>query len=270
MHVLLAGEPLAGGPVPGGPVPAEPAMDAWLPGDGADASRAGALQPDALQPGAPSARRVRWAPDRRAVAMVAIAVLVAAVATIWWVLSSRPRQIAVQSAGPGGDTATVAVGSASPLVGAAGSPTRSATHASAAPVVVDVAGKVRRPGVYELAAGSRVIDALRAAGGVRHGVSTTTLNLAARVSDGEQVVVGAAGAGLPGPAGSGSPATATVPLNTATLQQLETLPGVGPVLAQRILDWRTQHGQFNSVSQLDEVSGIGPATFADLRGRVTL
>lgn len=147
---------------------------------------------------------------------------------------------------------------------------------------MDVAGKVRRPGIYRLPAGSRVDDALRAAGGAQPGVSTAALNLAARLSDGEQIVVsvpglaatagGAPGApGTAGPSsGSQSDGSATVSLNSATLEQLESLPGVGPVLGQHILDWRAQHGRFTSVDQLRDVSGIGEVKFAALKPRVTL
>jgi competence protein ComEA len=143
-------------------------------------------------------------------------------------------------------------------------------------VLVDVEGKVRRPGLYRLPNGARVADALAAAGGARPRVSTVSLNLAARVTDGQQVVVGSAGS----PAAPGSPvagggatsstAPAPVSLNAATLEQLETLPGVGPVLAQHILDWRAEHGGFASVDQLNDVSGIGDITFANLHDLVTL
>ncbi|WP_406267794.1 ComEA family DNA-binding protein [Streptomyces sp. NBC_00191] len=140
-------------------------------------------------------------------------------------------------------------------------------------VVVDVSGKVRRPGVHRLPAGSRVADALRAAGGVRAGTDLTGLNRARVLMDGEQVVVGVAvppglpatgsGPGAPGPAGAQS--AGPVSLNSATVEQLDTLPGVGPVLAQHIVDYRTQHGGFRSVDELREVNGIGDRRFADLQ-----
>ena len=140
-------------------------------------------------------------------------------------------------------------------------------------VVVDVSGKVRRPGVHRLPAGSRVADALRAAGGVRAGTDLTGLNRARVLMDGEQVVVGVAAApGLPatgsgpgGPGPAGAQPTGPVSLNSATVEQLDTLPGVGPVLAQHIVDYRTQHGGFRSVDELREVNGIGDRRFADLQ-----
>ncbi|WP_436849210.1 helix-hairpin-helix domain-containing protein [Streptomyces atriruber] len=157
---------------------------------------------------------------------------------------------------------------------------------AAGAIVVDVSGKVRRPGVHRLPAGSRVADALRAAGGVRPGTETDDLNRARFLVDGEQVVVGgpsmAAGAGAGAGAGTGSPgtgvgagagpagaaATGPVGLNTATAEQLDELPGVGPVLAQHILDYRAEHGGFRSVEELREVNGIGDRRFADLQDLV--
>lgn len=164
---------------------------------------------------------------------------------------------------------------------ASGAPSVAGT--ATAEIVVDVSGKVREPGIRRLPAGSRVADALRAAGGVRPGTDTTGLNRARFLVDGEQVVVGApagaAGAAggsagaAGGAAGSGGSApgagpAAPVSLNTATVDQLDTLPGVGPVLAQHIVDYRTQHGGFRSVDELREVNGIGERRFADLRNLV--
>ncbi|MEU1350225.1 ComEA family DNA-binding protein [Streptomyces sp. NPDC005776] len=141
-------------------------------------------------------------------------------------------------------------------------------------VVVDVSGKVRRPGIHRLPTGARVADALRVAGGARPGVNLDNLNRARVLTDGEQIIVGAppgqapaggtAGGGTGGGPGPTAPA-GPVSLNTATVDQLDTLPGVGPVLAQHIVDYRAQHGGFRSVDELREVNGIGDRRFADLR-----
>jgi competence protein ComEA len=144
------------------------------------------------------------------------------------------------------------------------------------PLYVDVAGKVRRPGLRRLPTGSRVADAVRAAGGALPDVDTSTLNLARVLVDGEQILVGAPAPPSPGatpsaPATGGGTGIASAPtptpisLSTATLEQLDTLPGVGPVLAQHILDYRTQHNGFTSVDQLRDVTGIGDRRFADLK-----
>ncbi|WP_432071685.1 helix-hairpin-helix domain-containing protein [Streptomyces wuyuanensis] len=138
-------------------------------------------------------------------------------------------------------------------------------------IVVDVSGKVRRPGVLRLPAGSRVADALRAAGGVKTGTDLTGLNRARVLMDGEQVVVGVpqppggAVPGAPGLTGGGAPGAGPLSLSTATAEQLDTLPGVGPVLAQHIVDYRTEHGGFRSVDELREVTGIGDRRFEDLQ-----
>jgi competence protein ComEA len=134
-------------------------------------------------------------------------------------------------------------------------------------VVVDVVGAVRRPGLYRLAQGSRIADALTRAGGATAKADLAQVNLAAPLADGEQVVVPRRGA-VPAPgAGSASGASdaAPVQLSTATLEQLDSLPGVGPVTAQKILDYRQEHGAFQSVDELDAVSGIGPKRLEQLR-----
>ncbi|MFC4896680.1 helix-hairpin-helix domain-containing protein [Streptosporangium amethystogenes subsp. fukuiense] len=138
-------------------------------------------------------------------------------------------------------------------------------------LTVHVTGKVRRPGVITLPGGSRVADAVRAAGGVRGAAATGSLNLARRLVDGEQIVVGSAGPAVavaPAPVDPADPATAVVDLNTATIEQLEGLPGVGEVLARRITEYRAAHGGFRAVEQLRDVSGIGDRKYAEMRDRV--
>jgi competence protein ComEA len=141
-------------------------------------------------------------------------------------------------------------------------------------LLVHVVGAVRRPGLYRLPEGSRVADALRRAGGARERAALELVNLASPVADGQQVVVphaGEAEASEPSPAGQGGAAPPQpVLLNSATLEELDTLPGVGPITAQKILDYRTEHGAFGSVEELDAVPGIGPATLAELTPLVGL
>ena len=147
------------------------------------------------------------------------------------------------------------------------------TGLPAARVVVDVVGAVRRPGLYRLEQGTRIADAVARAGGATGKADLSMVNLAAPLADGEQVVVpkhgaGAAAAGA-GAAGAGAAATTgPVHLSTATLEQLDSLPGIGPVTAQKILDYRTKHGAFTSVDELDAVPGIGPSRMDQLQDLV--
>ncbi len=136
-------------------------------------------------------------------------------------------------------------------------------------VVVDVTGAVRRPGVYRLPVGARVTDAIARAGGAAGDAALEAINLAARLSDGQQVLVPEAGPGG-APAVAAGPAAAEGPisLGSATVEQLETIDGIGPVTAGDILEFRDQHGGLSSVDQLDQVSGIGPATMEALRDRL--
>jgi len=133
--------------------------------------------------------------------------------------------------------------------------------------VVHVAGAVRRPGVYELGPGARVQDAVRRAGGARHGANLDAVNLAARVADGQQIIVPAAGA-APAADGTGEAPSAPVSLGSATLEQLQTLDGVGPATAQKIVAYRTEHGGFRSVDDLANVAGIGPKKLAAIKPHV--
>lgn len=272
-----------------------------VPPDAASVAEAAAAWADP-----PWWRRVRWAPDR--VAGVALVVLVVALGgfSVHRLIAAvpdagppvpelpmgAPGEAAPGEPGPGGAAATTTAtpGATAP----AGAPTD--------PLVVSVVGMVHRSGLVSLAPGARVADALDAAGGVREGGDGEGLNLARRVADGEQILVGlapgpdgprgprsgivgaepAAGAtpgGAPGsapaaaPGGTpgGAPAGAgLVDLNTADAAGLDALPGVGPVTAASILAWRAANGRFTSVDQLAEVDGIGPATLSRLRPLVTV
>jgi competence protein ComEA len=153
--------------------------------------------------------------------------------------------------------------------GTASSPEPTLPVAPAAPapnpaLVVDVVGAVRRPGLYKLSHGGRIADAVARAGGVTAKADLDLVNLAAPLADGEQVVVPLRGAAVASAGGAVSPA-GPVQLSTATVDQLDALPGIGPAMAQRIVDYRTAHGAFHSVDELDAVPGIGPARLDELR-----
>jgi competence protein ComEA len=158
---------------------------------------------------------------------------------------------------------------------AAPSPTGSPSGAG---IVVDVEGAVRSPGVYTLAAGSRVIDAVRAAGGATSSADIASVNLARPVADGERIyiprrgeVAPAQAAGDPGASGAGSSsAGGKVNINTASEKELEDLPGIGEVIAQRIVDYRTQHGPFHDIKDLLKVEGIGQKKFDSIKDHVTV
>ncbi|HST15787.1 MAG TPA: ComEA family DNA-binding protein [Gaiellaceae bacterium] len=172
--------------------------------------------------------------------------------------------LALRHARPGPHSAALAV---APIRVA---PAASARSRAAPGVVVDVEGAVRRPGLVHLSPGSRVADAVARAGGTTRLADRSGVNLAAPVSDGQQVVVprrGAVGSAPPA-AGSAAATSGPVSLSSASAEQLDALPGVGPVTAQKIVDYRTQHGAFHSVDELDAIPGIGPARLADLRGLV--
>jgi competence protein ComEA len=156
-------------------------------------------------------------------------------------------------------------GAAPPLI-------RGTAHAARAPaahvLVVDVAGAVRRAGLYRLPAGSRIADAVARAGGATARAELDLLNLAAPLADGEQVLVPAAAASGAAATPSAAGPTAPVDLNSATAEQLDALPGIGPVTAQKIVDYRQAHGPFRSVEDLDAIPGIGPSRVENLRGLV--
>jgi len=177
-----------------------------------------------------------------------------------WYTRSLPKPVAVQAT-----PAPAALGSGRPV----GSPTPSPV-----PIFVDVAGWVRRPGVYEFAPGQRVIDAVDAAGGGRPGADLTSLNLAAPLADGIQILVPRPGVPPFGsgtaPGVDGGAGGALVNVNTADETELETLDGIGEVIAAAIVEYRTENGPFTSVDQLDDVSGIGPSTLEGIRDAVTV
>ncbi len=207
---------------------------------------------------------VRVAPGRRAVWSLWVVGLLAALLVVGSTWSGRP-QVEPAPAEPAPAASPPAEGpDAAPSVGGAAD--------SAATVVVSVVGSVARPGLVTLPAGARVADAVAAAGGLLPDADPASVNLAAVVSDGQQVAVGVPGAGVVGAAdGSGAAGGAgPVDLNAATAADLDALPGIGPVLAQRIVEHRERNGPFRSVEQLDDVPGIGPATYAELAELVTV
>lgn len=132
-------------------------------------------------------------------------------------------------------------------------------------LVVHVVGAVRRPGIYRFREGARVADAVARAGGATRRADVEVVNLAATLSDGQQIVVPRRGSGGGAAGTAGAAAAGPVHLNSATLEQLDALPGVGPVTAQKILDYRQEHGAFSSVDDLDAIPGIGPARLEQLR-----
>jgi competence protein ComEA len=240
----------------------------------------------------------RLAVTAQHVTVVALVLAAAMALAAWLVVRSEPEALPRRAAlrlpagvlpsGPDAPTPVTtpaAPAGALPAV-AGGAPAAVAVPSAAVTgrVVVHVAGRVRRPGVLELPAGSRVVDAIEAAGGARPGAHLGLLNLARPLVDGEQIAVGVPGAAAAPPAGpvdiagtatstttgtAGAP-TALVNLNTASQAELEELPGVGPVTATSIIEWRTDNGAFSTVDELIEVSGIGEVTLAELRDLVTV
>jgi competence protein ComEA len=239
-------------------VPAPPPVPELRSGRSADLGRGGRHHRARMVPPVQGGQRIRVNAGRHGVVAVGVALLVVAAVTAWWVFLGRPHASAVP-------VITSAVGSPS------SSTSLARTSSVPANVVVDVVGKVRRPGVYRLRSGSRVEEAVRAAGGAVAGADLASTNLARKLVDGEQIAVGLAPSAPATTAGADTTgASGLVDLNTATAAELDALPGVGPVLAQHILDWRSAHGRFDSADQLRDVSGIGPSKFADLRPLVTV
>ncbi|MEU5236270.1 ComEA family DNA-binding protein [Streptomyces lydicus] len=284
----------AGVAVPAGPPP---------PGHDPPDDPAPAPDPAPPPPGRPGPRRLdrawlalrerlplwvqsRCGTDPKALAALALVLVVAVGFAVQHFWTGRPEAVRAPAAErPSAGRGTGPGGEAAPSLSPSGAVSAGAS-ASGPPggrgrqLVVDVVGKVRHPGIHRMPQGARVIDALQAAGGVLRGASTRGLNRARLLTDGEQIVVGEAGAsagagggggagpgavGGGGAPGAGGGPAGPVSLSTATEQQLDALPGVGPVLARHIIEFRTQHGGFTSVEQLRQVTGIGDRRFADLR-----
>ena len=222
---------------------------------------------DTWRPGPPSERTapdvigwLRWIGPRKVASSVGVVVAVAIVG--WWLVKPNPPDATAHLSRVDSTSA------ASPDAG-------TATSSSLAPiteVVVHVAGSVSTPGVYTLAGGSRVVDAVAAAGGALPRARVDALNLAAALRDGEQIYVPAIGEVVNAPAGATASSGSTFPLdlNAATIEQLDQLPGVGPATANAIIARRTEIGRFVSVDDLLEVPGLGPAKVAAIRGLVTV
>ena len=196
--------------------------------------------------------------------LIVVVVLTLAGAGLWY-LRSLPKPVEI-----------AAEGGVAPIEGSGGevAGVTSTPSASAAPIIVDITGSVRQPGVYEFAQGDRVIDAVERAGGAKPNADLTTLNLAALLTDGTQIVVPKQGAGgATGATGSGDASSSVgsmININTATATEFETLSGIGEVLAAAIVDYRTENGPFASVDELEDVSGIGPSTLEEIRDQVTV
>jgi competence protein ComEA len=224
--------------------------------------------------------------SRGELAGLGVVLVVSLVGAGLWYTRSLPRPVTIaETPGAGAAVAATASGPAPGSVaavgpGSLGAPTVSGSTTISppgAPMIVDVTGLVRKPGVYEFPAGSRVIDAVERAGGAKEGADLSLLNLAAPLADGQQIVVPKEGNGVPGVGASTVPgsvpsaaAGALININTASAVELEELSGIGEVLAAAVVAYRDEHGPFTSVDQLEDVSGIGPSTLEEIRDQVTV
>ncbi|MDP3893521.1 ComEA family DNA-binding protein [Nocardioides sp.] len=263
--LVVVPPPEAEPPAPEPAAPEAPAVPV-VPVPGRHAARRGRrLLADAL----PETLHGRVGLGPGQVAVLAVIVALGLAATAWWVVRGDAETVAppAPALAAGSDLLALPVSEAP-------AETPGAAAGSETTVTVDVAGKVRRPGIAVLDAGARVVDALEAAGGARPGVDLSTLNLARVLVDGEQILVGRPAAPVPalpgGAATSSAVPGALVDLNRASQAELETLPEVGPVTAAAILAWRDEHGGFSAIAELLEVDGIGDVTLAQIAPHVTV
>jgi competence protein ComEA len=235
--------------------------------------------PDTTKPDGPAGwiAAVRADPGRAGVIALAVVGVIAVLVTVFTLMRDKTPPVTSAKLPP-----VEMVSSASPTPGPA-------PPQADGPVVVSVVGLVNKPGLVTLAPGARIADAITAAGGALDGADLIGLNMAQRITDGEQIIVGIVGApGQPAamgssissapatagptdahsPAGKGSAPGVLVDLNAATVEELDTLPGIGPVTAAAIVAWRDANGRFTSVDQLGDVDGIGPARLEKLRDLV--
>ncbi|MGY1734216.1 ComEA family DNA-binding protein [Geodermatophilus sp. SYSU D01045] len=206
-------------------------------------------------------RAVRLDPGRRGGAALWLTGLLVALLLAGWTWLQRPEVEPAPEPVPAGGEPVAAGVEPAPAATTESAPAEAAGARTT--VVVSVVGLVVTPGLVTLPEGARVADAVAAAGGLLPEADPASVNLAAVVSDGQQIAVGVPGA-APAPAAGGAAPAGPLDLNAATVADLDALPGIGPVLAQRIVDHREQHGRFTSVEQLDDVPGIGPAVYGDL------
>jgi competence protein ComEA len=262
LRALLEETNRARGWLPDDDLIGDPEADDWDD----DAATVPAEEPDPPERALPAGlgrhrapeRTARWDPGRLGARSLWITALVAALVVVAWTWLDRP-QVEPAPLPPSG-SAPSTTSPAEPSVGEVAE--------TSATVVVSVVGSVVRPGLVTLATGARVAAAVEAAGGLLPEADPASVNLAALVTDGQQIVVGAPGATVQTDPAGGGPG-GLLNLNTATVAELDALPGVGPVLAQRIVDHRVQ-GPFASVDELDDVPGIGPARAAELAELVTV
>ena len=269
LRALLADNDRAGGWLPDDDLTGDSEeAAAWSPAD----DRAPDPGPDEPDAGLPAGmgrhrtpgRAVRWDPGRTGARSLWVAGLVAALLLVGWTWLNRPAVEPVSDVIGAPSTEQPA---GQPTAAPPTPPVGEAADTSTT-VVVSVVGLVARPGLVTLPSGARVAEAVEAAGGLLPEADPASVNLAAVVADGQQVAVGVPAAQGSAPPGSNPASGGPLDLNTAGAAELDTLPGIGPVLAQRIVDHRTREGPFTSVDQLDDVPGIGPSIAADLAGLV--